>query len=112
MFLYGRDGASGLLKVTADGAVLNLFAENGKSLAHIGVGTNDLRPSAQTGAEGSLVLFSGISGPSLEIKDRDGFSVVAGKVGLRTEKTGETKHTSAASLRLFGNDGSVLWAAP
>jgi len=52
------------------------------------------------------------SGPTLGIRDDDGFEAALGCADLVTRDTGEKHRTSAASLTLFGKDGKVLWSAP
>jgi len=62
--------------------------------------------------KGGIGLYLGKEGPAIQIEDVNGFSTVAGKFSLITPKTGETRHTSAASLLLFDKEGKVLWSAP
>lgn len=62
--------------------------------------------------KGGIGLYMGKEGPAIEIEDTNGFSTVVGSFPLVTPRTGETHHTSAASLLLFDKDGKVLWSAP
>jgi hypothetical protein len=50
--------------------------------------------------------------PSVEIRDKEGFQASLGSTNLITERTGEARTTSAASLTLFGKDRKILWKAP
>lgn len=112
--LSGGDGSiRALLHATGDGAVLNLFGTDAESRAHLGIGTFDFRrPGAGVTASPWLVIYSGVPEPSLEIRDKEGYSVVTGSASLLTPETGESHRTSAASLALFGKDGKLLWSAP
>jgi hypothetical protein len=111
--VWGAGGSAGaILWGTTDGAVLNLFGGDGTSRAHLAVGTSDFRPTARGPAPEWLELYSDVPGPSLEIRDKDGYAAVTGSVGLSTPTTGESRRTSAASVVLFGKDRKVLWSAP
>jgi hypothetical protein len=50
--------------------------------------------------------------PRVGLDDLEGFSAALGSTNLVTTSTGQQRHTPAASLVLFGKDGSVLWSAP
>jgi len=50
--------------------------------------------------------------PSISVMDSRGFSAVLGNTSLVTTSTGAERETSAASLVLFGPDGTLLWSAP
>jgi hypothetical protein len=52
------------------------------------------------------------TGPSLSLEDREGFKLSLGSTDIVTTRTGETHHTSAASLVMFDKDGNVIWRAP
>jgi len=110
---FGADGsARALLETTEDGAILNLFDGNGNR-AHLGVGTVDMRmPAGDSAKSGYLIIYGQVPGPSLVIEDKQGFSAVVGSTGVRIPETGESTRTSAASLKLFGKDGTQLWSAP
>jgi hypothetical protein len=109
----GADGSTrALLQATQDGAVLNLYGAEDKSRVHLGVGTFDLELPADSAANPWLTIFSDVPGPSLVVRDKEGFSAAIGSTGLRTPETGETRRTSAASTVLFAKDGKVLWSAP
>jgi hypothetical protein len=58
----------------------------------------------------SLTLVD--SQPSVQVSDAAGFKAVVGNVGLETPATGGSRRTSAASVVLFGKDGTVIWRAP
>lgn len=49
--------------------------------------------------------------PSLELKDKEGFSAIFGSADLLTA-TGRKENTSAASIVLLGNDKNILWSVP
>jgi hypothetical protein len=61
---------------------------------------------------GMAVLPSG--GAIITLQDAEGFSTDLGSTGTVTPATGETQHTSAASIVMFGNDKEhrVIWKAP
>jgi hypothetical protein len=46
------------------------------------------------------------------VTDSEGFSATVGSESLVTERTGEQRQRSAASMVLFGKDKKVLWSAP
>jgi hypothetical protein len=49
----------------------------------------------------------------MRVKDAQGFSAKIGNASLETPSPrGGTSRTSAASLILFNNKGSVIWRAP
>jgi hypothetical protein len=50
--------------------------------------------------------------PSVSVMDSRGFSALLGNTTLLTTSTGAQRETSAASLVLFGPDGTLLWSAP
>jgi hypothetical protein len=50
--------------------------------------------------------------PMIGLSDTEGFEAVLGNTSLITTSTGQHHQTSAASLVLFGKDGTVLWSAP
>lgn len=64
------------------------------------------------GTSASIKAFS--SGPSLSLRDDQGYLTETGSASLVTPKTGETHHTSAASIVMFGNGKKhhVIWQAP
>jgi hypothetical protein len=45
-------------------------------------------------------------------RDSKGFQTIIGSADLVTPPTGETRQTSAASIRMFNDKGDVIWAAP
>lgn len=72
------------------GSELSLTGERENAQVHIGV-TKD--------------------GTTLELYDEDGNSVDLGN-GMRPNKSGKMKKTSAASIALFNKDRKVLWSEP
>lgn len=64
------------------------------------------------GKTGSFRLDLGEEGPSLEIKDKEGYSTTLGRADLVHPTSGRKERTPAASLVLFGKDQKVLWSAP
>jgi hypothetical protein len=60
----------------------------------------------------TLLLKGG--SPSVGLSDSQGFRMDLGSTGTINAKTGETQHTSAASITMFGNDKEhhVIWHAP
>jgi len=50
--------------------------------------------------------------PSIRLTDDEGFQAVLGSTGTVERRTGRTNQTSAASLILFGKDGTAIWSAP
>jgi hypothetical protein len=80
-----------LLAASTDGANLDLYDEHG-----------DPRASFSYETDHSKLVLS----------DAHGFSTAIGNVDLVTPSTGESRQTSAASLRMFNDKGDVIWAAP
>jgi hypothetical protein len=52
------------------------------------------------------------SGPTIELKDKQGFQTTVGATDLETVKTGESHKTSAASIVIFDKEKNVIWKAP
>lgn len=50
--------------------------------------------------------------PSVTVFDAQGYSAVLGSTPLVTSSNGAQRQTSAASLVMFGSDGTLLWSAP
>jgi hypothetical protein len=71
-----------------------------------------LQPLSTGGRGSGIEMTSAADGPSLTIRDREGFSSVFGSSSLITPSTGETHKTSAASIVLFDKDGHKVWSAP
>ena len=64
-------------------------------------------------AKNSLILSTlADDGPSVTLDDGNGFETAIGVTSLITPTTGETSKTSAASIKLFGEDRTILWSAP
>ena len=68
--------------------------------------------SVKQGTEGTISLVRNPDRLSLNVIDSKGFKTVVGNVGLETPVTGESRVTSAASIRMFNQKGDVIWAAP
>jgi hypothetical protein len=64
------------------------------------------------GKEGSFRVELGEEGPSLDLKDNEGFSTTLGRTDLVALASGRKERTPAASLVLFGKNQKVLWSAP
>lgn len=67
-------------------------------------------------SRGAPAISMGIQAdePMLNLTDRRGFGIALGNSNMVVPATGETKHTSAASVVIFGNDKNhhVIWKAP
>jgi hypothetical protein len=50
-------------------------------------------------------------GTDLELTDKDGFTTSIGN-GVKANKNGQVKNTTAGSITLFNKDRKVLWSAP
>jgi hypothetical protein len=68
--------------------------------------------SLKQGTEGTISLVRNPDRLSLNVIDSQGFKTVVGNVGLEMPVTGESRVTSAASIRMFNQKGNVIWAAP
>jgi len=77
-------------------------------------GSTMLKNSGVTiwGKTGRFRVDLGEDGPSLDLKDNEGFSTTLGTTDLVTPTSGRKERTPAASLVLFGKDKKVLWSAP
>jgi hypothetical protein len=64
------------------------------------------------GNTGSFHVDLGEEGPSLHLKDNEGYLTILGRTDLVTPASGVKQRTPAASLVLFGKDKKVLWSAP
>jgi hypothetical protein len=60
----------------------------------------------------TLLLRGG--SPSVRLSDSQGFTMDLGATDTMIERTGQTQHTSAASIVMFGNDKKhhVIWQVP
>ena len=58
------------------------------------------------------VVIVGGDNPWIKITDEEGFKAALGHTGTVNTRTGRTNETSAASLILFGKDGTAIWIAP
>lgn len=79
------------LVLTADGPLLDLNDSSGELRARLAVTTN---------------------GPSLALSDPAGFSASIGTTALQMPASGQKSQTSAASIHLFNDKGTVIWSAP
>jgi len=67
---------------------------------------------------GLLVRRAGASvilapeGPTLTLRDTNGFESRFGVTEIKMVKTGESRKTSAASVVMFDKQGQVIWRAP
>ena len=86
---FGKGGAAARLEGGEHGGMLWLFGSP---------------------AGGNILLNSDLS--SIEVSDSQGYRADLGKSNLFTDKTGQTRQTSAASLVMSGKDDKVLWSAP
>jgi hypothetical protein len=64
------------------------------------------------GKTGSVRVELGEEGPSLDLKDNEGYSTTLGRTDLVALASGRKERTPAASVVLFGKDRKVLWSAP
>jgi hypothetical protein len=87
IYLYGKNGEQARMLADSQGQRLELL-----------------------GNKTSAVLSG--DEPSLKLTDADGYSTAIGQQDLVTERTGEKKKTSAASVVLFGQDRKVIWRTP
>jgi hypothetical protein len=88
---------------------IDLYDESGKMRTAIDAGMLSISSS-----EGNATLSVDVNGPAFEIVDPQGFRMNLGGTATVTPKTGQTQHTSAASIVMFGNDKKhhVIWRAP
>jgi hypothetical protein len=63
-------------------------------------------------AQGHISLQTDSGGGSLTLSDSRGFSTTIGNPDFIEPPTGESRVTSAASIRMFNNKRNVIWAAP
>jgi hypothetical protein len=79
-----------------------------------GKGSSMLKNSGVTiwGKTGRFRVDLGEEGPSLDLKDDEGYSTTLGRTDLVTPASGRKERTPAASLVLLGKDQKVLWSAP
>jgi len=64
------------------------------------------------GKGGSFRVELGEEGPSLDLKDNEGYSTTLGRTDLVALASDRKERTPAASLVLLGKDQKVLWSAP
>jgi hypothetical protein len=127
---------SARFSATATGSTLYLGKAGGRASAFLNSGTSDRpTPSLLLGnvGENSILLEGGnmnavsmfgsagslrldveniVGGPSVTVKDKEGYSSVIGRSDLVVTATGKKEQTPAASLVLFDKEKKVLWAAP
>jgi hypothetical protein len=126
--LYEKEIRAGI-SVQNGNPGIELFNESGKPRVSIEAGkTGEFILLGDTaGKESSMLWNSGVSilgkagsfrlelgeeGPSLDLKDNEGYSTTLGRTDLIALGSGRKERTPAASLVLFGKDRKVLWSAP
>jgi hypothetical protein len=127
--LYEKEIRAGL-SVQSGNAGLELFDEAGKPRVSIESNKNTgefILLGGTADKESSMLSNSGVSmwgkagsfrvnldegGPSLGLKDNEGYSTTIGSTDLVALTSGRKERTPAASLVLFGKDQKVLWSAP
>lgn len=106
--LYDESGKPQVsIEAGKDGDFILLGEAGGKEssiLSNSGVGIS--------GKTGTFRVNLGEEGPSLDLKDNEGYSTTLGRTDLVAPASGRKERTPAASLVLFGKDQKVLWAAP
>ncbi len=58
------------------------------------------------------VLLSVLDGSSIEVADKQGFRTIVGESDVQFPRTGQSTHTSAATVYMFNKDGKEVWHAP
>jgi hypothetical protein len=114
LVLYDGLGIAGAeLRAQDDLSRLDLRDAHGKAdatLTVVGdlpfVGLDD--PSGKARAR----LRTSEEGPDLWLSDAAGFSASIGTTALETPANGQKSQSSAASVHLFNNKGTVIWSAP
>ncbi len=127
--LYEKEIRAGL-SVQNGSPGIELYDEFGKPRVSIESNKNTgefILLGSTAGKESSMLSNSGVStsgktgsfrvnldeeGPSLELKDNEGYSTTVGRTDLVVLGSGRKERTPAASLVLFGKDRKVLWSAP
>jgi hypothetical protein len=127
--LYEKEIRAGL-SVQSGNAGLELFDESGKPRVSIESNKNTgefILLGGSADKKSAMLSNSGVSmwgkegifrvnldeeGPSLELKDNEGYSTTLGRTDLVVLASGRKEQTPAASLVLFGKDKKVLWSAP
>jgi hypothetical protein len=99
------------LSTTRNGGDLLMQTADEKRVVHLETDSDGASLFLQTQNEHFLASV-GRTGTGLEIADQHGFETHLGVTEMKTVRTGESRTTSAASLVMFGKDGSVIWSAP
>jgi hypothetical protein len=113
---------------TTIGPILTFYGEKNQISASLHGGDEPLLYLNKAENKGSLMLQNsgvtiwgktgrfrvdlGEEGPSLDLKDNEGYSTTLGRTNLIVPVSGRKERTPAASLVLFGKDQKVLWSAP
>jgi len=97
-----KEGGSGLLMYGPDGLRVGLTDRPGKAFAL------KFEPN---GKPKSITEWS-LEGPTLQLFDPERWSARFGVTAIRSDRTGETSQTSAASIMLFDKEKNVIWRAP
>ena len=109
--LPNNDRPSG--PVTA--ASLDLLDSEGKErgLFRVDDSVTSVGISSGVGRKGNKVLLeTGNSMAKVTLADERGFTTELGNSRITVPQTGENQLKSAASVMMFDNKGSVIWAAP
>lgn len=111
---FGLAGEKGIGQVelsTTHGGDLLLQTADGKQNVHLEADSDGASLFLQ-GQHEHFLASIGKDGTGLQIVDPQGFETHLGVTEMKTVRTGESHTTSAASLVMFGKDGSVIWSAP
>ena len=96
------------LRATGAMATSGLYLYGGPSVGPLGIS-----PTGYGTQELDLYVTQD-GDPAISLSDAKGFSMALGSTDLVTARTGETHHTSAASIAMFGKgkEHRVIWQAP
>jgi hypothetical protein len=100
------------LRVSEDASDLHFFGgENSGMNLGVDFGNPAIAMVGRAGRGGAGFAFS-TTGPSVTLKDGNGFSSVVGAAQWKTQPGEEAKQSSAASVILFDKSGKIIWKAP
>jgi len=108
--------ASGKIRAklfSINGPQLQFYDEAGTPLVTLSGASVGPTMLSMFGSGGNLLInVDDLRGPSVTVRDQEGYAGVLGRSELVVTKTGRKEQTPAASLVLFDKDKKVLWSAP
>jgi hypothetical protein len=116
LFLNGLNDKTGLMFAPGPGGAnsLSLMSSSGEQQVHLHAadGFSWVTVGSKESNGDRVEMATGGGSQTVTVSDKAGFHAVLGSASLVKSESGETRHTSAAALTLFGKDGHMIWMTP